>query len=49
MERLRALGREVEYLVFEDEGHGFTKRTNQLKGYSAMADFLLRHLVKEDA
>ncbi|WP_273378135.1 S9 family peptidase [Symbiobacterium thermophilum] len=49
VERLRALGREVEYLVFEDEGHGFTKRTNQLKGYSAMADFLLRHLVKEDA
>ncbi|MBY6278617.1 MAG: S9 family peptidase, partial [Symbiobacterium thermophilum] len=25
VERLRALGREVEYLVFEDEGHGFTK------------------------
>ncbi|MFZ5822836.1 MAG: S9 family peptidase [Bacillota bacterium] len=44
VERLRSLGREVEYLVFEDEGHGFTKRTNQLKGYGAMADFLVRHL-----
>ncbi|HWI52651.1 MAG TPA: S9 family peptidase [Symbiobacteriaceae bacterium] len=44
VERLRSLGREVEYLVFEDEGHGFTKRTNQLKGYRLMSDFLLRHL-----
>ncbi|HWI61064.1 MAG TPA: S9 family peptidase [Symbiobacteriaceae bacterium] len=44
VERLRSLGREVEYLVFEDEGHGFTKRTNQLKGYRLMGDFLLRHL-----
>lgn len=49
VERLRSLGREVEYLVFEDEGHGFTKKTNQLKGYAAMADFLIRHLVKEEA
>lgn len=46
VERLRSLGREVEYLVFEDEGHGFTKRVNQLKGYSTMADFLIRHLVR---
>jgi len=46
VERLRARGREVEYLVFEDEGHGFTKRHNQLKGYGAMADFLVRHLVR---
>ncbi|MBP2018118.1 dipeptidyl aminopeptidase/acylaminoacyl peptidase [Symbiobacterium terraclitae] len=46
VERLRSMGREVEYLVFEDEGHGFTKRTNQLKGYGAMADFLIRHLKK---
>ncbi len=44
VERLRSMGREVEYLVFEDEGHGFAKRSNQLKGYKAMADFLLRHL-----
>lgn len=44
VERLRAMGREVEYLVFEDEGHGFAKRANQLKGYKAMADFMLSHL-----
>lgn len=44
VERLRSLGREVEYLVFEDEGHGFAKKENQLKGYRSMADFLIRHL-----
>jgi len=49
VERLRALGREVEYLVFADEGHGFRKPANQLKGYGAMADFLIRHLVKAPA
>jgi dipeptidyl aminopeptidase/acylaminoacyl peptidase len=42
--RLRSMGRTVEYMVFDDEGHGFTKRSNQLKGYAAMADFLVRHL-----
>ncbi|BAS27184.1 S9 family peptidase [Limnochorda pilosa] len=39
VERLRELGREVEYLVFEDEGHGFTKRANNLKAYRATAAF----------
>jgi len=44
VERLRALGREVEYLLFEDEGHAFTKRSNQVRSYRAQAVFLLRHL-----
>jgi len=44
VERLRELGREVDYLVFDDEGHGFTRRTNQLKGYQLMGEFLLKHL-----
>jgi dipeptidyl aminopeptidase/acylaminoacyl peptidase len=47
VERLRSMGRTVEYLVFEDEGHGFAKRANQLKGYGAMADFVVRHLKGE--
>jgi dipeptidyl aminopeptidase/acylaminoacyl peptidase len=42
--RLRELGREVEYHVFEDEGHGFTKRANQLRAYRLIGDFLSRHL-----
>ncbi|MDF2628226.1 MAG: acylamino-acid-releasing enzyme [Symbiobacteriaceae bacterium] len=44
VERLRELGREVEYVVFEDEGHGFTKRTNQLRSFELLSNFLLRHL-----
>ncbi|MDB4894663.1 MAG: acylamino-acid-releasing enzyme [Firmicutes bacterium] len=44
VERLRGMGRDVEYLVFEDEGHGFAKRSNQLKGMNAMAEYLLRQL-----
>ena len=39
VERLRELGREVDYVVFEDEGHGFTKRSNQLRAYRLAADW----------
>jgi dipeptidyl aminopeptidase/acylaminoacyl peptidase len=45
VERLRANGRSVEYLVFEDEGHGFTQRANQLKAWNTIAGFLTAHLV----
>ncbi|GAA0450043.1 S9 family peptidase [Alkalibacillus silvisoli] len=34
----------VEYIVFDDEGHGFTKRQNRIKGYQAIKDFLDQHL-----
>jgi dipeptidyl aminopeptidase/acylaminoacyl peptidase len=44
VERLRGLGREVEYHVFEDEGHGFTKQANQVRAYRLVADFLERRL-----
>ena len=30
----------VEYVVFQDEGHGFTKKKNQIEGYSAVLRFL---------
>jgi dipeptidyl aminopeptidase/acylaminoacyl peptidase len=30
----------VEYIVFPDEGHGFTKKKNQVEGYSAVLKFL---------
>ena len=36
----------VEYIVFPDEGHGFTKKKNQIEGYSAMLKFLDKHLKK---
>jgi dipeptidyl aminopeptidase/acylaminoacyl peptidase len=47
VERLRELGREVEYVVFDDEGHGFTKRTSELKAYHLAADWLERHLLRD--
>jgi dipeptidyl aminopeptidase/acylaminoacyl peptidase len=34
----------VEYIVFDDEGHGFTKKANQIAGYSAVLRFLDQHL-----
>lgn len=44
VERLRELGREVEYLLFKDEGHGFRKPENRLAFYRAAEAFLGRHL-----
>ena len=37
----------VEYLVFEDEGHGFRKKANQLKGYQAILEFCDTYLKKK--
>lgn len=41
---LRKQGVEVEYLLREDEGHGFRNEENQLAYYAAMEKFLVRHL-----
>ena len=37
-------GKVVEYVRFEDEGHGFVKRGNRLTATSAVSDFFDRHL-----
>jgi dipeptidyl aminopeptidase/acylaminoacyl peptidase len=34
----------VEYIVFPDEGHGFTKKKNQIEGYGAILKFLDKYL-----
>jgi dipeptidyl aminopeptidase/acylaminoacyl peptidase len=34
----------VEYIVFPDEGHGFTKKKNEIVGYGAVLRFLDEHL-----
>lgn len=39
----------VEYIVFDDEGHGFTKKENQLRGYKAILDFLDKYLKNQKA
>jgi len=40
----RANGTPVEYVVFDDEGHGFRKKANRLRGYESVLVFLDRHL-----
>jgi dipeptidyl aminopeptidase/acylaminoacyl peptidase len=39
---LQERGRDVELLVFDDEGHGLVKRANRVTGYGAVARFLDR-------
>lgn len=41
---VRANGVPVEYVVFDDEGHGFAKRANEARGYAAVLAFLEQHL-----
>ena len=41
---VRANGVPVEYVLFDDEGHGFTKKKNQIAGYGAILAFLDTHL-----
>ncbi|MEM3852102.1 MAG: S9 family peptidase [Methanomassiliicoccales archaeon] len=45
VEKLRSAGRHVEYMIFPDEGHGFTRTENAKKGYRAAADFLVNKLL----
>lgn len=49
VEAVRANGVPVEYVVFDDEGHGFRKKENQLRGYKAILDFLDEHLKAQPA
>jgi len=36
----------VEYVLFEDEGHGFMKRENEIEGYGKILQFLDKYLKK---
>jgi dipeptidyl aminopeptidase/acylaminoacyl peptidase len=41
---LQARGAEVQYLRYDDEGHGITRLRNRLDCYPQIAAFLERHL-----
>ena len=41
---LKEKGIDHEYMLFEDEGHGFAKPENRLRFYAAAEAFLARHL-----
>ena len=41
---LRDLGRQVDYIVAPDEGHGFAGKENRIAMYTAMEQFFAKHL-----
>lgn len=44
VEALKEKGRKVEYLVLDDEGHGFSKKENEIKVFQAILTFFDSHL-----
>ena len=47
VEAIKKNGVPVEYVIFPDEGHGFVKKENEIKGYKAILDFLDKYLEEE--
>ena len=48
VEAAKANGVPVEYVVFEDEGHGFVKKENQIEAYGKILTFLDKYLKKKN-
>ncbi|OWA34662.1 S9 family peptidase [Saccharibacillus sp. O16] len=46
---LSAKGANIEYIVLEDEGHGFSKKENEMKVYRAVLEFLEKAIKEESA
>jgi dipeptidyl aminopeptidase/acylaminoacyl peptidase len=44
VERLREQGKQVDYLVFEDEGHDVLKLQNRVRCYDTIVSFFAEHL-----
>jgi pimeloyl-ACP methyl ester carboxylesterase len=44
VEKLRGMGKEVDYLMFEDEGHDVLKFENRVMCYNAITGFFVGHL-----
>jgi dipeptidyl aminopeptidase/acylaminoacyl peptidase len=44
VEAIKKNGVPVEYIVFPDEGHGFVKKENEIRGNKAILDFLEKYL-----
>jgi dipeptidyl aminopeptidase/acylaminoacyl peptidase len=49
VDAVKKKGGVVEYVVFDNEGHGFTKKANEIRGYKAILDFLDKYLRGSDA
>ena len=48
VEQLKKNDVPVEYVIFEDEGHGFIKKENEIKGYKQILQFLNKYLKDEE-
>ncbi|MCK5170304.1 MAG: S9 family peptidase, partial [Bacteroidales bacterium] len=46
VEKAKANGVPVEYVIFEDEGHGFRKKDNQIESNKKILEFLDKYLKK---
>ena len=46
VEALKKRGVDVDYMVKDNEGHGFRNQENQFEFYGAMEKFLAKHLQK---
>jgi len=44
VQALRSRGREVEYVVYEDEGHGFSRKENEFDALRRTVEFLGKHM-----
>jgi dipeptidyl aminopeptidase/acylaminoacyl peptidase len=44
VDNIKKRGGVVEYVVFDNEGHGFTKKANEIRAYKAILDFLDKYL-----
>lgn len=44
VDKLRGRDVDVRYLVYQDEGHGFTNRDNEIAAYQEVGDFLIDRL-----
>ena len=49
VEAVKKNGVPVEYLVFDDEGHGFSKKKNQAEAYRRTVQFLDKYLKRVPA
>ncbi|MEN8118889.1 MAG: S9 family peptidase [Bacteroidota bacterium] len=47
VEAVKKNGVPVEYVVFDDEGHGFRKKENEIEGYEKILKFLDKYLVEK--
>jgi dipeptidyl aminopeptidase/acylaminoacyl peptidase len=46
VEHLRGSGKEVEYLMFENEGHDVLKLENRITCYNSITEFFRKHLTQ---